>query len=451
MDLSTHRVNEILTATIPYPDPLVERDIVHDILAHTLDLLVVGTLYGRQDTSVLETRLILNFFSIPDPEVRLHVRRLWIRWRANFEEQYWDGWGESDSLSDEALRTLPVILLEINRIVADPEMKVQQYLRALCEYGVAKYGQGDVEMAQTVFNIRHMLKIKLGLTGPSPLTGRDSDHALFGAIQDQLNDYLITNEDSLSPDRVFKEDPINLGLVSGEDHIKLESISGEDYIKLEWVSSEDSFKDPINSDSVSSEESSNQHLISQEDPFNPAHPAPAFEADRFLLDPAFGADGLPLSPSFEQGPINRRLVFGEDSFRPGPVFGQDYFGPGLTEEDRSQPGPAFQHPTSPVYHPGPVFGADRSPLGPFFEHDPVNRGPVFQQEINDEDHFRPIPVFEQDRFGSDLTFKEDRCHPGWVFQEDSIRPDQVSKSNEMNKKVEKSEDEWTETDDEMTD
>ncbi|MCJ1270500.1 hypothetical protein MMC22_010397 [Lobaria immixta] len=429
MDLSAHRVNEILTATLPYPDPLVERDIVHDILAHTLDLLVVGTLYGRQHASVLETRLILNFFSIPDPEVRLHVRRLWIRWRANFEEQYWDGWGQSDSLSDEALRTLPVILHEINRIVADPEMKVQQYLRALCEYGVAKYGQGDVEMAQPVFNIRHMLKIKLGLTSPSPLTGRDSDHALFGAIQDQLNDYLITNEDSLSPD-LFKEDPIKPGLVSGEDHIKLESISREDYIKLEWVSSENSFKDLINSDSVSSEESSNQHLISEEDPFNPAHPDPAFEADRFLLDPAFGTDGFPPSPSSEQGPINGRLVFGEDSFRPGPVLGQDHFGPG----------PALQHPTGPVYHPGPVFGADRSPLGPLFEQDPVNRELVFQQEINEEDHFRPIPVFEQDSFDS-----------GPVFQEDSIRPALVSKLNEMNKEVEKSEDEWTETDAEMTD
>lgn len=328
MDLSTHRLNEILTATIPYPDPDVKRDTVHDILAHALDLLVVGTIYGRQDTSVLETRLLLNFFSIPDPEVRLHVRRLWIQWRANFEEQYWDKWRQSDSLSDAAVRTLPVILLEVNRIVADPEMKVQRYLRTLCEYGVAKYGQGDVEMAQTIFNIRHMLRIRLGLTDDSPLTGRDWDNAVFGAIQDQLNEYLVIKEDSLSPDRVFKDDPINPDLVSEEVHIKTESVSPmhldlvsseEDHIKTESVSSEDPFKYPMHSDLVSSEDSFNQNLVSEEDPFNPVHPGTAFEADRFLLGPAFGADGFPSSPSFEQGPINQTLVSGEDSIRPDLV------------------------------------------------------------------------------------------------------------------------------------
>lgn len=335
MDLSTHRLNEILTATIPYPDPVWKRDTVHDILAHALDLLVVGTIYGRQDTSVLETRLLLNFFSIPDPEVRLDVRRQWIRWRANFEEQYWDRWRQSDSLSDAAVRTLPVILLEVNRIVADPEMRVQRYLRTLCEYGVAKYSQGDVEMAQTVFNIRHMLRMRLGLTDESPLTGRDWDNAVFGAIQDQMNEYLVIKEYSLSPDRVFKDDPINPGLVSEEVHIKTESVSSEDlfkypmhsdlvsseedHIKTESVSSEDPFQYPMHSDLVSAEDSFNQHLVSEEDPFNPVHPGTAFEAGRILLDPAFGADGFPRSPSFEQGPINQRLVSGEDSISPDLV------------------------------------------------------------------------------------------------------------------------------------
>ena len=167
---------------VPLPDPV--PDAAFEILGHNLDLLIVGTLYGYQDQSVLNARLLINMSLITDPIVRSCVRGLWSFWRDDFTNEYRIKWSLRSPMSDEVLLTL----IEINRIVADPELNVERFLHAACEYGVAKYHEGDVRMTQSIFNLRRAIMTKLQITSLRPLEEKGDVIELFGAIQDEINE-----------------------------------------------------------------------------------------------------------------------------------------------------------------------------------------------------------------------------------------------------------------------
>ncbi|MCJ1427590.1 hypothetical protein MMC29_005493 [Sticta canariensis] len=167
---------------VPLPDPV--PDAAFEILGHNLDLLIVGTLYGYQDQSVLNARLLINMSLIADPIVRSCVRGLWSCWRDDFTNEYRIKWSVRSPMSDEVLHTL----IEINRIFADPELNVERFLHAACEYGVAKYHEGDVRMTQSIFNLRRAIMMKLQITTLRPIGERGPGIEFFGAVQDEINE-----------------------------------------------------------------------------------------------------------------------------------------------------------------------------------------------------------------------------------------------------------------------
>lgn len=185
---------------VPLPDPV--PDAAFEILGHNLDLLTVGTLYGFQDQSVLNARLLINMSLIADPIVRSCVRGLWAFWRDDFTNEYRIKWSVQSPMSDEVLHTL----IEINRIVADPELNVERFLHAACEYGVAKYHEGDVRMTQSIFNLRRAIMTKLQITTLRPLGERGPDIQLFGAVQDEINETEAEQEMLNGSDVVTKEE-----------------------------------------------------------------------------------------------------------------------------------------------------------------------------------------------------------------------------------------------------
>ena len=174
--------------SVPLPDPV--PDAAFQILNHNLDLLTVGTLYGYQEQSVLNARLLINMSMIADQIVRSSVRALWSFWQNNFSKEYQLKWNVLGPLSDEVLHTL----IEINRIIADPDMNVERFLHAACEYGVAKYHEGDVRMTQSIFNLRHAIMTKLQITTLRPLVAMGPGSELFDAVQHEINEAQAQHE-----------------------------------------------------------------------------------------------------------------------------------------------------------------------------------------------------------------------------------------------------------------
>lgn len=173
------QLREMFAAQLPNSIP----EAALEILAHNLNLLAVGTLHGHQDISILETRLQISFFEIPDQRVRLCVRRLWIFWRTDFEVDICQWWRGFDPLSDEVL----LKLLEMNRIVADPQMRVDKFLHYLSEYAVAKHAQGAVRVTQSVYDLRRKVMNKLKIDDPRPPVQWGLDDILFGSLSGQLD------------------------------------------------------------------------------------------------------------------------------------------------------------------------------------------------------------------------------------------------------------------------
>lgn len=185
---------------VPLPDPV--PDAAFEILGHNLDLLTVGTLYGYHDESVLNARLLIDMALIADPIVQSCVRGLWSFWRHDFTNEYRIKWVVLSPMSDEVLH----ILIEINRIAADPDLNVERFLHASCEYAVAKYHEGDVRMTQSLFNLRRAIMTKLKITNLRPLGERPPGIELFAAVQHEINESQAEQEMLNEADEVINEE-----------------------------------------------------------------------------------------------------------------------------------------------------------------------------------------------------------------------------------------------------
>lgn len=226
------------------PGPVPDRAL--EILSHTLDLLVVGTMYGHQSEPVLENRLLIGFFTIPNPAIRLSVRRLWYFWQSDFEGHFRDKWRQYHPLSKPVLK----LLIELGEIVADPEKKVEEFLHSLCELGTAQYVQGDVRMTQTLFNIRQALMTELEITEPRQFNKRTPKDPLFGTVQKEIEQDFIDQG-------LIKQDPIVQDLIK-QDRINQDRI--EQYLTKQDLLNQESYNQELRN-----EEQINRRLIDEAD------------------------------------------------------------------------------------------------------------------------------------------------------------------------------------------
>ncbi|MCJ1265190.1 Protein transport protein Sec16B [Lobaria immixta] len=162
----SHSPEELVAMSTPRFQPQLSLGALEE-LAHTLDLLVVGALFGHQDRSNLEIRLRIGFFYIQDSELGSCVSSAWNIWRASFEGKFNHRWTKFHPLHEKVLR----MLIKLGRIVEDSEKMVERFLGNLGDQGNALYVQGNIAAGQAMFDRQRDLMTKLGVVYPNFQSG----------------------------------------------------------------------------------------------------------------------------------------------------------------------------------------------------------------------------------------------------------------------------------------